>query len=383
MKHPLRLALTALSCALITSCSKHDSAVPRAAIAEQHLYGVLPMTPEQWSFVPIFSADVAASNARENGLPVTTLPASYLLASPAVRNQGQIGSCAGFCGAESNEILYYYKSNATTFTGLTTATGLSKASSSQLVNSSLFGSTGALSPLFIYYVERCVVMKQPITADGGAYMVAIPETFQGMSRNTSTGKALTLAINGTTYTFGGDCYENLYPYPTSGSSSSAQYQTPPSSGAISNAANFRIGLQSGTTGSTGTTTHGYYVINSTDPVTDVKTAIAYKKPVMMGFNVYDNSAYQYFEGLSTRSNKFTYNPLNADGTLAAGVSLLGGHAVPIIGYINDASQPGGGLFICENSWGSGWGYKGYFYMPYSVLKSKTIVSSGSLYVAMI
>jgi C1A family cysteine protease len=115
----------------------------------------------------------------------------------------------------------------------------------------------------------------------------------------------------------------------------------------------------------------------------VKTAIAYKKPVMMGFNVYDNSAYQYFEGLSTRSNKFTYNPLNADGTLAAGVSLLGGHAVPIIGYINDASQPGGGLFICENSWGSGWGYKGYFYMPYSVLKSKTIVSSGSLYVAMI
>ena len=102
---------------------------------------------------------------------------------------------------------------------------------------------------------------------------------------------------------------------------------------------------------------------------------------MMGFNVYDNSRYQYFEGLGTSS--YTYNPLNSSGGLAQGVHLLGGHAVPIIGYINDSSQPGGGVFICQNSWSTSWGYHGYFYLPYSVLKSTKVVPAGNLYVAII
>jgi len=376
----------AISLALILfGCSKNNSENSPAAdqTPQLHTYGVLPMQPEQWSFVPEFAKEIVLENARISGLPVKTLPASYLLATPTIRNQGQIGSCTAFCGAETNEILNYYKTNTTTYTGLTLSTGLSKATTTQLVNSSLFGPSLALSPLFIYYVERCVVMKQPITADGGAYMVAIPETFQGLSNNRGTGKPLTLTINNTSYSFAGACYENLYPYPSTGSHSSTQYTTPPSATAISNGVNFKIGVQSGTTGSSGTTTHGYFVINSTDPVLDAKTAIAYNKPVMMGFNVYDNSGYQYFERLGTKSGKYTYNPLNADGTLASGLQLLGGHAVPIIGYVDDASQPGGGVFIVQNSWGTGWGYKGYFYMPYSVLRSKTIVSSGSLYVAII
>ena len=386
MKCLTKLAPAAFALSLFCSCSKNHSENLSALenqTPEPHIYGVLPMQPDQWSFVPEFSAQIVLNNARENGLPVKTLPQSYLLASPLVRNQGQIGSCTGFCGAETDEILYYYKTNSATSTGLTVSTGLSKATMTQFVNAPLYGSSSALSPLFLYYVERCVVMKQPITSDGGAYMVAIPETFQGLTRNSGRGTALNLTVNGTNYTFGGDSYENLYPYPSNGSHSSSQYTTPPAAAAISNAVNFKIGVQSGTTGSSGTTSHGYYVINSTDPVTDAKTAIAYNKPVMMGFNVYDNSSYQYFEGLSTRSNKFIYNPLNADGSLVSGLKLLGGHAVPIIGYIDDATQPGGGVFICENSWGTSWGYNGYFYMPYSVLTNKTIVSSGSLYVAII
>ena len=43
--------------------------------------------------------------------------------------------------------------------------------------------------------------------------------------------------------------------------------------------------------------------------------------------------------------------------------LLGGHAVCLVGY-NDATQ----RFIVKNSWGTGWGDKGYFYMPYQVIK---------------
>ena len=255
----------AVSLALIlVGCSKNNSESSPSTdqTPELHTYGVLPMQPEQWSFVPGFSKEIVLENARTSGLPVKTLPASYLLVSPTIRNQGQIGSCTAFCGAETNEILNYYKTNTTTSTGLTVSTGLSKATTTQLVNSSLFGPSLALSPLFIYYVERCVVMKQPITADGGAYMVAIPETFQGLSNNRGTGKPLTLTISNTSYTFAGACYENLYPYPSNGSHSSAQYTTPPPATAISNGVNFKIGVQSGTTGSSGTTAHGYFVINS-------------------------------------------------------------------------------------------------------------------------
>lgn len=375
---------------LFFACKKsadlNNSQATNPLSTQMHKYGLLPMQPDQWASVPAFSANNLLG--RINGAPVISLQSSYLLSSPAVRDQGQIGSCTGFCGAETDEILHYYNNNnnAVSSTGLNTGSGLSTATTTQNVNSSLFGTSSALSPLFVYYVERCVILKQSITADNGAYMVNIPETFQGLTNNSGTGTGLTLTINKKSYLFAGDCYENLYPYPSNGSDRSTQYRTAPSSSAISNAVNFNIGIQSGTTGSNGTTSAGYYVINSSDVVTDAKMAIANNLPVMMGFNVYDNSQYLYFEGLGVPGyapNNFTYNPLTSSGTLVSGLRLLGGHAVPLIGYIDDSSQPGGGVFICENSWSTSWGYKGYFYLPYSVLRSKTIVPAGNLYVAIL
>jgi C1A family cysteine protease len=41
---------------------------------------------------------------------------------------------------------------------------------------------------------------------------------------------------------------------------------------------------------------------------------------------------------------------------------VGGHAVMAVGY-DDANQ----WFLCRNSWGSAWGMKGYFTLPYSYL----------------
>lgn len=351
-----------------------------------HNYGLLPMQPEQWADVPSFSASIFSGKLNPSGLTATTLPGSYLLASPAVRDQGQIGSCTGFCGAETNEILDYYKANLITSPTLTTATGVQTAAQTQFVNpSSLFGQSSALSPLFIYYVERCVILKESITADKGAYMVNIPQTLQGLTNNSGTGVTLKGSIGGTIYSFAGDCSENYYPYPSNGSSTSKQYRTAPSSTAISNANSFTIGIQNGSTdntNNTGVTNHGYYVINNTtDPVVDVKTAIVNNKPVMMGFNVYDNASYSLFETLNT--TRYTYNPLTSSGQLMSGARLLGGHAVPIIGYVDDSSQPGGGLFICENSWNTTWGYYGYFYLPYAVLRSTTVVPAGNLYVAIL
>lgn len=39
--------------------------------------------------------------------------------------------------------------------------------------------------------------------------------------------------------------------------------------------------------------------------------------------------------------------------------MLGGHAIMVVGYCDEKRQ-----WIVRNSWGEGWGDKGYFYMPY-------------------
>ena len=384
------------------SCTKNvgttnNTSGQNLANGNLHTYGLLPMTADQWSGVPTFSSAVFANKYVPSGLgaPTGGSPTSYLLTTPGVRDQGQIGSCTGFCGSETEEILNYYASSANASAisnSLAVATGLSIAISDTIIKSNataLFGSMGALSPLFLYYVERVVIQKQAISADNGANMVNIGQALQGATSNTST-SALPLTFNG--INFKGESTEDLYQYPISlnssgynvASASSLNYLTAPSSNAISNALSYTLGSQIGTTNSVGTTSHGYYVISSTGAslLTDVKTALANNKPVMMGFNVYDNTrTYKYFEGLNTTS--YTYNPLTTSGSLASGVRLLGGHAVPIVGYINDANQPGGGVFIVENSWGKPWGYHGYFYLPYSVIQSTKVVPAGSLYVAIL
>jgi len=45
-----------------------------------------------------------------------------------------------------------------------------------------------------------------------------------------------------------------------------------------------------------------------------------------------------------------------------GEKMLGGHAVLAVGY-DEARQ----RFLIMNSWGTGWGLKGYFTLPYPYL----------------
>ena len=56
--------------------------------------------------------------------------------------------------------------------------------------------------------------------------------------------------------------------------------------------------------------------------------------------------------------------------------LLGGHAICIVGYDDTLPVAGraNGRFICRNSWGTGWGDAGYFYMPYDVIKTTSMSS---------
>jgi hypothetical protein len=401
------LALSVTSMVLY-SCKKNSDAVNPETLqttetTNLHGMGLNPMNPSEYSGVPAFTSSLFANHLQADGLTYNgTAYSSYLLHTPQIRDQGQMGACTGFCGAETDEILYYYKNNTVpVITGLTTANAATQALANEIPNTSdepAYGGpsnvgTAALSPLFLYFVERVVINKGSIGTDPGANMVNIGETLQGLSNNSGTGKALQYGG----YTFDGVSNETNYPFPfVAGSggynvatSSNAPYKTYPysyfnyGSTTIPVAPNnYPIGVQNGSTSSSGTTTTGYYLITSTKSalVADVKTALLNNKPVMMGFNVYDKpSSYPYFESLNT--TKCTYNPLNANGGLASGVRLMGGHAVPIVGFINDTSQPGGGVFICQNSWGTPWGNHGYFYLPYSVIQSTRIVPAGNLYVA--
>ena len=377
---------------LLFSCSKSslngNSSSDNSNSIQTHVYGLLPVSDEEMKNVPLFTPELLNGGKTINGLSYSgTLPSSYLMTTPAIRDQGQIGSCTGFCGTEANEILKYYAKG-----GVIAAQPVINSTSSAIaaVNAnkfnsptSFFGTSGALAPLFLYYVERVKIERRPISSDPGANMVNIGQALQGLTSNSGTGSSISPY---------GESTENLYPYPTTlnsqgyniASPTSRQYKTAPGSSAISNAVNFIIAKEGGSTTSSGSTTAGYYYIAGTGDVNEVnncKYAILNNKPVLMGFTVYDNSSYTVFEGLSTTS--YVYNPLT-NGSIRSGLSALGGHAVPLVGYFDDGtgstSATGGGYFIVQNSWGTPWGYHGHFLMPYSVLRSSSVVGNNNLFV---
>lgn len=83
---------------------------------------------------------------------------------------------------------------------------------------------------------------------------------------------------------------------------------------------------------------------------DMKGCLAEGYPFVYGFVVYES-----FESPAVAKTGKVPMPASNEAT-------IGGHAVVAVGY-NDDDQ----WFICRNSWGTGWGAKGYFYMPYAYL----------------
>lgn len=81
-------------------------------------------------------------------------------------------------------------------------------------------------------------------------------------------------------------------------------------------------------------------------------------PVTIGFKVYSS-----FESWTVkRTGVMSYPNKRTE-------RLLGGHAVLLVGYDMVKKR-----FIVRNSWGSGWGDRGYFYMPFSVIEDRTMSS---------
>ena len=74
-------------------------------------------------------------------------------------------------------------------------------------------------------------------------------------------------------------------------------------------------------------------------------------PVIIGFHVYSS----FMTNNVARTGNMPYPNTKRE-------RLLGGHAVLLVGY-NKTKK----VFIARNSWGTSWGDKGYFYMPFDMI----------------
>ena len=90
----------------------------------------------------------------------------------------------------------------------------------------------------------------------------------------------------------------------------------------------------------------------TQTLPKMKACLNSNIPIVLGISVYES-----FESAEVAKNGMVPMPQRTE-------SLLGGHAVLCVGY-DDSMQ----RFIMRNSWGSSWGDKGYFYIPYDYLTS--------------
>jgi C1A family cysteine protease len=92
-------------------------------------------------------------------------------------------------------------------------------------------------------------------------------------------------------------------------------------------------------------------------IEQMKACLFEGNPFVVGFTVYDS-----FESDETAQTGMMPMP-------AAGESVLGGHAVLVVGYDDRR-----GAWIVLNSWGPGWGDHGYFYMPQPYLMRRDLSS---------
>lgn len=91
----------------------------------------------------------------------------------------------------------------------------------------------------------------------------------------------------------------------------------------------------------------YNNIQTTTGLDDAKVFLTVNGPMAACFTVYQDF-FNYSSGVYTHQSG----------------SVAGGHCVCVIGFCDDSSIPGGGYWICKNSWGAGWGMSGFFNIAY-------------------
>lgn len=250
--------------------------------------------------------------------PTILLPDSVDMRSQCspVRDQGQLGSCTGFCMA-TGVMEFIELNNPTPIPPPPTPKpnpGCLSLLMPKVIMNKIFKTSGSdfvvLSPMYLYYQER--VLEGTVNIDAGA------EMRDGMKVLVNTGV----------------CPEYDYPYDIS------KFTQKPSAIADTDAAFYKI--------------KSYYSLST---LNDVQTALASGNGIALGFQVYES-----FESQEVATTGIMPVPSSSE-------RLLGGHAVFVVGYKPDANAAGGGYLIIKNSWGVNWGDHGYFYMPYELLSN--------------
>jgi C1A family cysteine protease len=90
----------------------------------------------------------------------------------------------------------------------------------------------------------------------------------------------------------------------------------------------------------------------------MKSCLADGYPFVFGFEVYSS-----FEGAQVAKTGILHMPDKRKE------KVVGGHAVMAAGY-DDKKK----AVLVRNSWGTGWGIKGYFWMPYAYISSSALCS---------
>lgn len=226
-------------------------------------------------------------------MPPRLLNMSLLEKMPAIRDQGQLGSCTAF-SAEAP--LWVAQVNA------------GRAAPRNP------------SPLFLYYCER--FLNGQVGQDSGANISDIYRASHQF----------------------GVCPEELWPYDI------AKFTDKPPQAAFQSAQQ--------------ETAHVYAPVLQTEA--GIKGCLNHGFPVNFGFTVYDS-----FESFAVAKTGIVPMPAPSE-------SVLGGHAVDLIGY-NDGPGPTAdgipaGYFMFRNSWGTGWGASGYGFFPYAYILDSQLAS---------
>jgi C1A family cysteine protease len=96
-------------------------------------------------------------------------------------------------------------------------------------------------------------------------------------------------------------------------------------------------------------------------LSQLQGCLAQGLPFVFGITVYTS----FFDNYGTPQEKQrVITPLPG-----ASDEIVGGHAILCVGYDNKKM-----LFTCRNSWGTGEGDHGYFYMPYSYVTNSSLAS---------